>query len=72
MPANVDKCLKCEARMEEGFVALLTYEGRYIGTWIEGSPTRSAWTGLQIKGRRQLPTKTMRCTRCGFLETYAR
>jgi hypothetical protein len=39
--------------------------------WVAGLPEHSIWTGLKLKGRTQLQTLTYRCTRCGYLESYA-
>jgi hypothetical protein len=39
--------------------------------WVSGLPEHSIWTGLKLKGRIQLQTLTYRCTRCGYLESYA-
>ena len=39
--------------------------------WVEGPPTSSFWTGLRMRGRERLPVTTMRCIKCGFLESYA-
>ena len=54
-----------------GFVLDNTYGARVRSDWIEGLPDVSRWVGLRIKGRRKIPTTTQRCTRCGYLESYA-
>lgn len=58
--------------MEEGF--LLENAQHAYGTtrWIEGAPEKSFWQGLRTKGKRQLELTTYRCTRCGYLESWAR
>lgn len=71
MSAKANTCPKCQARMEEGYIADNTYGGRLVSTWIEGAPEKSRWLGLRIGKRRVLPTESWRCTACGFLETYA-
>ena len=64
-------CVKCGGEMEEGFVLDNTYGARLQSEWIEGAPERSRWTGIKLKGKEQLPIVTFRCTRCGYLESYA-
>lgn len=66
-----NRCPKCEGAMGAGFVLDATYGANTVGTWIEGAPVKSIWTGLKLRGRRRLPIETWRCTRCGFLESYA-
>ena len=58
--------------MEEG-VTLDRKHGNAIGVpeWLEGPPEHSIWTGLKTKGRDRFPVRTFRCTRCGYLESYA-
>jgi hypothetical protein len=58
--------------MERGFV-LDHAHGPQVraAKWAEGQPERSFWTGIKLKGKRQLEVATYRCTRCGYLEAYA-
>jgi hypothetical protein len=68
MPDSID-CLRCHVPMERGFIA-----DRAVGRWVQehwspGDPTVYLWTLLPGKGT--LPVITMRCTRCGLLESYA-
>lgn len=65
-------CPKCRSRMEEGFVQDFYQHQVRTPVWIEGPPEKSFWSGLRTKGKRQHPVMTYRCTRCGFLEQYAR
>jgi predicted nucleic-acid-binding Zn-ribbon protein len=65
------KCPKCSGRMEEGFVLDRTYGANLQATWVEGSPTKSFWTGVQVRGRQRLPVTTFRCSSCGYLESFA-
>ncbi len=39
--------------------------------WQDGLPEHSLWTGLKTSGHQQLPITTYRCTKCGYLESYA-
>jgi hypothetical protein len=66
------RCTKCKGTMEEGVI--LDYgHGNYLRvlTWFAGLPEKSYWVGLKVKGMRQLPLRTLRCTACGYLESYA-
>jgi predicted nucleic-acid-binding Zn-ribbon protein len=65
------KCPKCGKAMEEGYLLEHTHGGMRPVSWLEGPPQKSFWTGLAIKGRANVPIRTFRCTRCGFLESYA-
>ena len=63
--------MKCGAKMEEGFILDNAHGGRLQSEWVEGEPERSVWTGIKLKGREHLPVTTFRCSRCGYLESYA-
>jgi hypothetical protein len=57
--------------MEEGYVLDRNHgSSGSPSSWIEGAPER-AWYGLKTKGRDVLSVRTFRCTRCGYLESYA-
>ena len=62
-------CPKCRSAMEAGFVLDQTYGANAQSAWIEGTPQPSFWSGLKVGER--LPVTTYRCTRCGYLESYA-
>jgi hypothetical protein len=57
--------------MEEGFVLDRTHGANLQSSWIEGPPETSFWTGLKMKGREQIPVTTFRCSKCGYLESFA-
>ena len=58
--------------MEEGFVLDHTHGGRLQSTWIQGKPEQSRWgAGVKLKNRMNLPIATFRCTKCGYLESFA-
>jgi hypothetical protein len=63
-------CPKCSGAMTEGFVIDKTHGGASVSTWMEGEPVRSIWFGVKARGT-QFETRTWRCRRCGFLESYA-
>jgi hypothetical protein len=64
-------CPKCSGRMEEGFTLDKSRQGLTQAQWVEGKPQTSFWTGLKAPGDARRPITTLRCTRCGFLESYA-
>ncbi len=39
--------------------------------WAPGEPNKSFWTGLKVPKGAAIPIVTLRCERCGFLESYA-
>ena len=65
------ECPKCGGRMEPGFVMDTTHGGYVQSHWLEGPPERSWWVGLKTKGKRKIAINTSRCSRCGFLESWA-
>ena len=70
MPAST--CAKCGARMEPGFL-LEMKDGGMTGVteWIEGPPDLGWFKRVKFRGKRKLSVETSRCTRCGYLESYA-
>lgn len=65
-------CAKCKGRMEPGFILELRDSNQKgVSEWIEGEPQKAWFSSLKITGKRRLPIRTQRCTRCGFLESYA-
>lgn len=67
-------CPKCSGPMEPGFLLDKSHGEGYANAteWAEGTPERSIWTGLKLRGRERHPVTTYRCERCGFSESYAR
>ena len=64
-------CPKCQGSMTEGVIVDQNESGRQISKWLEGPVEKSMWVGLKLKGKKPIETKTYRCNRCGFLESYA-
>jgi predicted nucleic-acid-binding Zn-ribbon protein len=65
-------CPKCKSAMEEGFIADHTAQSSAtVSKWVEGEPKRSFWLGIKTDSEVNLPVKTFRCIRCGYLESYA-
>lgn len=65
-------CPKCRARMEAGFIQDASQHQVRTSRWIEGAPEKSFFHGIRTKGKRQYDVVTYRCSRCGYLEEYAR
>ena len=72
MSERAPECAKCGRAMEPGFVVDQGYGQAHQGSWVEGAPERSFWTGVKLSGRERVPVTTYRCPGCGYLEAYAR
>jgi predicted nucleic-acid-binding Zn-ribbon protein len=71
--ARNESCPKCSGNMHEGFIAdRFDNIHRVVSTWTEGAPQKTFWTGLRLKGRKTRDVQTLRCDKCGFLESYAK
>lgn len=57
--------------MEAGFMLTQSPSGYGSPTFVLGPLRRSFWSGVKLKGQTQLNMVTYRCSRCGFLESYA-
>lgn len=66
------RCPKCEQEMELGFVVDRTYGGHLLPAWYSGVFKRTFWGGLGLGKRKSFYVQTLRCTACGYLESYAR
>ena len=67
------ECPRCRGPMEAGYVADKGHGDMLKRQeWIAGEPEKSIWHGLKTKGRERHPLRTFRCTRCGYLESYAK
>ncbi len=65
-------CPKCQSSMQEGWTLDSTHGGRAVSSWIEGEPQKSVWVGVKLDGKKPIDIKSWRCTRCGFVEHYAK
>jgi Domain of unknown function (DUF6487) len=65
------KCPKCEAEMEQGFIADQV-RAAWPPFWYSGIFKRSFWGGLSGKKRKAFYVQSWRCTGCGYLEAYAK
>jgi Domain of unknown function (DUF6487) len=64
-------CTDCQRRMEGGFLLDQSENGKGATRWVEGPPEKSFWTGLKLKGRRQLTVYAWRCPGCSQVRLYA-
>jgi len=69
MPDAID-CLRCHTPMEPGYVLDRQYGGWTAERWNPGE-MQPHWWGM-IQSKASLPVTTMRCPKCGALESYAR
>ena len=65
------ECPKCRSKMEEGFTLDQTRNAVDTSKWVDGPPEKSFWKGLKTRGKKQIPVATYRCSKCGYLESYA-
>lgn len=70
--ARSAQCPKCKGAMVEGVTIDNTYGSRGVTNWLEGAPKWSFWLGLMLNGKKPIAISTLRCTSCGFLESYAK
>ena len=66
------RCGKCGGLQNEGFLLDSAHKAVKVGHWAEGAPEYWVLRILKMRGRRKLPIQSWRCTKCGFLESYAR
>ncbi len=66
------ECPRCRGALEPGFVTDRTQHGSPTEQeWVEGKLETSFWTGIKTEGRDRYAVRTLRCERCGYLESYA-
>lgn len=68
--ADAVECLRCHTPMEPGYVLDRRYGGWTEERWNPGEMQPHWWGMAQSKA--SLPVTTMRCPKCGALESYAR
>lgn len=69
---NTPDCPKCRAPMDLGLVLDKGHHNSLnTEEWLEGEAEESFWSGLKTKGKDRMPVRTYRCSRCGYLESYA-
>ena len=70
MPRSTD-CPKCQSKMSEGVIVDMGHGQSVVSHWLPAPIKVSRWWGLKVRKKDVIPTVTLRCTRCGFLESYA-
>ena len=66
-------CPKCNGSMSEGFIVDRgAYDTVNVSTYQAGEPRKSIWTGIKRNKDEQFAITTFRCSRCGYLENYAK
>lgn len=63
-------CLRCQAKMEIGFMIDRTDSGMCESLWSRGLPEKGWFGSLKLNSRECFPVRTYRCPRCGYLESY--
>lgn len=62
-------CLRCHTPMEAGYILDRQYGGWTEENWSPGE-AQLHWWGIE-KPKQRIAVITMRCPRCGMLESYA-
>ncbi|MDB5677093.1 MAG: hypothetical protein JWM94_95 [Sphingomonas bacterium] len=65
------ECAKCGGTMTVGVIVGRNHGSSYPERWQKGEAIVSKWWGLREDRKAQLDVETWRCTRCGYLESYA-
>jgi uncharacterized protein with PIN domain len=68
---RIERCPKCDAMLEEGFLLDSTHNAVRVGRWADGPPTYWFLRILRMKGRRRLAIEAGRCPKCGLLQLWA-
>ena len=69
----MSSCPKCNGTMAEGFILDQgDYGAAHISTFQAGEPRKRFWTGIKKTKADQVAITTLRCNRCGYLESYAK
>ena len=66
------ECTKCQGEVEIGFMVDHTDVGGHQAVWASGVPTQTFSSAAGVaKSERTRAVVTFRCTKCGYLESYA-
>jgi hypothetical protein len=57
--------------MQEGFIPGQEGGAPDVPRWIAGKPQVGFMGGVKIGGKVRHEVRTFRCTKCGYLESYA-
>jgi len=63
---------RCDGDMEEGFIQdLADANWAYAPKWISGPIEKGFLGNTKTRGREAIPVVTLRCVKCGRLESFA-
>ena len=66
-------CPKCNGSMAEGFIVDQgDYGATYVSAFQAGEPRKNFFGMLKQNKAEQFKVSTLRCGRCGYLESYAK
>jgi ribosomal protein S27AE len=66
-------CPKCNGSMIQGFIVDHgDYGTAHVGAFQPGEPRKGFFGNLKLDKKAQIPITTLRCGRCGYLESYAK
>ncbi len=66
-------CPKCNGSMTKGFIVDHgDYGTSHVSTFQAGEPTKGFFGQLKQNKKEQFKVTTLRCNRCGYLESYAK
>ena len=65
------ECLHCKVVMEEGLIVDASYTNFVRQKWMAGQPEQKLLGGLKVDRDQLIPVKTLRCPKCGYMESYA-
>ncbi len=71
MSSEIKECPKCRGQLIRGFIPDYTNGPTLVGSWHEGIPKKSFWTGVKAPVSGGVPIGVYRCSSCGYLEFYA-
>ena len=72
MSAETTRCPKRNGEMMQGFIVDFHAVGkRLVSSWFEGAPEKAFWKATNVQEEKCVPVGTVRCSTCGFLESYA-
>ena len=66
------RCPKCDGEMQEGFIVDYAHGGVFVSSWHPEKPQDSIWRRTKVDRQKLLVIETLRCEKCGYLESYAK
>lgn len=65
------ECLRCKEVMEEVLIVDTSQAAFLRQRSLAGEPQKRLLGGLKVDGDQLIPVTTLRCPKCGSLESYA-